>query len=72
MSKILDVTCVVAEVFGAVVIGMYVCGYFAAIPLINICGMILTSVAIVCLAALAVLAALSAVCYCKTFICKTK
>ena len=72
MNKILDVTCIVAEVFGAVVIGMYVCGYLAAIPAFNICGMILTSVAIVCLAALAILAVLSVVCYCKTCVRKIK
>ena len=63
MSKILDVTCVVAEVFGAVIMGMYVCAACAAIPVMNVCGMVLTSVAIVCLAALAVLAVLSGVCY---------
>lgn len=65
MSKILDVTCVVAEVFGAVIIGMYVCAACAAIPVMKVCGMVLTSVAIVCLAALAILAVLSGVCYYK-------
>lgn len=70
MRKILDVACIVASVFGCVLGGMYICAFFAANPVMNVCGMVLTSIAIVCVAALAVLAALSGVCYFKT--CKIK
>ncbi len=72
MRKILDVACVVASVFGCVLIGMYVCAFGVANPIMNVCAMVLASIAIVCLAALAVLAVLSGVCYFKMYPRKIK
>ncbi|MBQ8806029.1 MAG: hypothetical protein IJZ68_06050 [Bacteroidaceae bacterium] len=65
MRKILDVACIVASIFGCALIGMYVCAFGVANPVVNVCGTVLAYIAIACLAALAVLAVLSGVCYYK-------